>query len=59
LEEIVKRLLKSVWSNDDGQDLAEYGLLLILIAVVVVTAITAFRTQIIAAFNAATSALGG
>jgi len=51
--------LRQLWKDDDGQDLAEYGLLLILIAVVVVTAITAFRDQIVAAFNAATSALGG
>lgn len=51
--------LRKLWKEDDGQDLAEYGLLLILIAVAVVTAIGLFKTQIVAAFSSATSALTG
>ena len=50
--------LRKLWLEDEGQDLAEYGLLLILIAVAVVTGITAFKDQIAAAFNSATSVLG-
>lgn len=52
----MKKLIRSVWSNDEGQDLAEYGLLLALIAVVVATVIIAFRGAIIGAFNAAIAA---
>jgi pilus assembly protein Flp/PilA len=51
--------LRKLWRDDDGQDLAEYGLLLLLIAVAIVTAITAFRTQISTVFSQATSVLGG
>src|SRR5262245_33033825 len=50
--------LRKLWREDEGQDLAEYGLLLILIAVAVVTGITAFKAQIVAAFSSATSVLG-
>ena len=50
--------LRNLWRENEGQDLAEYGLLLILIAVAVVTGITAFKAQIVAAFSSATSVLG-
>lgn len=56
MEEIVNKLIRSVWSNDDGQDLAEYGLLLALIAVVVAAVIIAFQGAIVAAFNNAIAA---
>lgn len=49
--------LRKLWFEDDGQDLAEYGLLLALVAVVVSVAVIAFRAQIIAIFDAATAAL--
>ena len=49
--------LRNMWLNDEGQDLAEYGLLLILICVAVGTVIVAFRAQIEAVFNSATTAL--
>ena len=49
-------LVSSIWSNDDGQDLAEYGLLLALIAVVVATVIITFRDTIVTAFNNAIAA---
>jgi Flp pilus assembly pilin Flp len=57
--EIMRALLTSLWSDDDGQDLAEYGLLLFMIAVLIVTALTAFRGQISTLFSNATSILGG
>jgi Flp pilus assembly pilin Flp len=49
--------LRKLWLEDDGQDLAEYGLLLILIAVAVVTGVGLFKDQIVAAFSSATSVL--
>ena len=51
--------LSNLWQDDEGQDLAEYGLLLILIAVALVTAITLFKNQIVLVFSSATSALVG
>ena len=51
--------LRKLWLEDEGQDLAEYGLLLILIAVAVVTGIGLFKDQIVSAFSKATSALTG
>ncbi len=51
--------LRQVWLDDEGQDLAEYGLLLILITVAMVTAIGLFKNQIVAVFSSATSALTG
>lgn len=53
------KLVRSFWSDDEGQDLAEYGLLLVLICVALVTAIGLFKDQIVAAFGSATSALSG
>ena len=47
-------------SDEKGQTLAEYGLIMAVIAVaVVITAVTLFRTAIIGSFNAATTCLSG
>jgi pilus assembly protein Flp/PilA len=51
------KILRNVWQEDDGQDLAEYGLLLALIAVALVVGIGLFKDEIVAAFSRATSAL--
>ena len=45
--------------NEDGAALAEYGLLVALIAVVCVVAVTALGTQISTAFSTIASALAG
>jgi Flp pilus assembly pilin Flp len=58
-EEIMIKSLRKMWSDDAGQDLAEYGLLLILIGVALVTGIGLFKNQISTVFSTATSALTG
>jgi Flp pilus assembly pilin Flp len=46
--------------QEEGQTLAEYGLIMAVIAVsVVVLAVTVFRNAIVGAFNAATHCLSG
>ncbi len=50
-------LIRTFWNDESGQDMAEYGLLLVLIAVVVTVAVIAFRNAIINAFNSATDQL--
>ena len=52
--------LQARMSDEEGQTLAEYGLIMAVIAVaVVVTAVVLFRTAIITAFNSATACLDG
>ena len=53
----MNKFFATLWSDESGQDLAEYVLLLVLIAVVVATAIIAFRGAIVDGFNNATSEL--
>lgn len=50
-------LIISLLKDESGQDMAEYGLLLALIAVVLVVAIVAFRGAIQNTFEEATSVL--
>lgn len=52
-------LIRALWTDESAQDMAEYGLLLALIAVVVVVAVVAFRDAIVLAFNRATAVLTG
>ena len=54
--------LQRTWKrleDETGQDLAEYGLLAALIAVVVIGAITLLGGSLIAVWNAITNALAG
>ncbi len=52
--------LRARLSDEEGQTLAEYGLIMAVIAVaVVVTAVIAFRTAIVNAFNNAVDCLDG
>ncbi len=50
-------MIRNLWNDESGQDLAEYALLLALLAVVLVTAITGLREAIVTAFGRATSVL--
>ncbi len=53
----MSHFLTTLWTDESGQDLAEYVLLLVLIAVVVAAAILLFRDAIINGFNNATEQL--
>jgi Flp pilus assembly pilin Flp len=49
--------LKRIWTNEDGQDLAEYALLFVLIVIVVIIAVTALGTQMSTVWSTVTAAL--
>lgn len=52
--------LKARFTDEDGQTLAEYGLIMAVIAIaVVVAAVVAFRGAITGAFDSATGCLDG
>jgi Flp pilus assembly pilin Flp len=53
----MKQIANSFWKDESGQDMAEYALLLALIAIVLVVTINAFKGAIQAKFLAATSTL--
>ena len=53
----MSNFLTTLWQDESGQDMAEYALLLVLIAVVVTVAVIAFRGAITNAFNEATNQL--
>ncbi|RMD84855.1 MAG: Flp family type IVb pilin [Candidatus Dadabacteria bacterium] len=48
---------RQLWKDETGASMAEYAMLLALIAVATIGAVTALRDQIIAVFNASTTAL--
>lgn len=52
-------LWKLFWKDDSGQDLAEYALLIALIALVVIAAVTLLGTNIQTVFNNIANALTG
>ena len=51
-------LLRNVWRNEEGQDLAEYGMLVALIAVVVLIGVTAFGTDLQTFFTGLAARVG-
>lgn len=53
----MKALLTRLWRSEDGQDLAEYALLIALIALVVIGAVTLLGTNIQTVFNNIANAL--
>ena len=50
-------LWNAVWSDESGQDLAEYALLIALIAIVVIAAVTLLGGNINTVFNNIAGAL--
>lgn len=55
----MKEMICRLWQDDQGQDLAEYGLLLVLVAIFIAVGITALKDQIAAVISTATSVLAG
>ena len=53
----MQTLLKRLWQDEQGQDLVEYALLLVLIALVAVTTLKTLGTTISSIFTNANTAL--
>jgi pilus assembly protein Flp/PilA len=53
----IKKLRKLVTGKEEGASLAEYGLLIALIAVVCIAAVTLLGTNVAAKLNAAAAAI--
>ncbi|CAN5268477.1 hypothetical protein BH18GEM1_BH18GEM1_04590 [soil metagenome] len=51
--------LKAIWVDDSGQDLAEYGLLVALIAIVVIAALTVLGQNINTLFTGVANVMTG
>jgi len=49
----------ALWNDESGQDLAEYALLIALIAIVVIGAVTLLGSNIQSVFNDIAGQLGG
>lgn len=49
--------LNQIWRNDEGQDIAEYALMLAVILVLVIATVTAIGTNANTVFNKVSSAL--
>jgi pilus assembly protein Flp/PilA len=50
-------ILRSLWNDDQGQDIAEYGLMLAVVLLIVVAAVTAIGTNANTIFNSVASQL--
>ena len=53
----MKKLLKRLQKDESGQGMAEYGLIIALIAVVVIAALTVMGQRILGKFNDVNDAL--
>ena len=53
----MSKLLNAIWRDESGQDLTEYVLLVVIIALGVTVAIVALRDQISQVFNDASTEL--
>lgn len=53
----MKHLLKRLWQEDDGQDLTEYALLVVLIALAATAAMSKLASAISDAFSSVASGL--
>jgi len=53
----VKEMLRKLISDESGQGMTEYALILALVAVGAIAAMTLLRTQIVAVFGRVTAAL--
>lgn len=55
----MKELLHKIWSDDQGQDIAEYAVMLAVILVIVVGTIHLIGSQANNVFSQTASAIGG
>ncbi len=55
----MKELLQNVWMNDEGQDIAEYAVMLAVILVIVVGTVRLIGSQANNVFSETASAIGG
>jgi pilus assembly protein Flp/PilA len=55
----MKKLLNRLWQEQEGQDLTEYALLVVLIALAAVTAMKGLATAISSAFSSIATNLTG
>jgi Flp pilus assembly pilin Flp len=53
----MKHLLRSLWKDESGQDLVEYAMLLVLIAVACIIAVTTLGDNIESGMDSAADAL--
>ena len=53
----MKKFIMQLWSDDSGQDLAEYAMLLVLVAIVVLVALGPFADAVAGGFTTAEEAL--
>jgi pilus assembly protein Flp/PilA len=53
----MKNLLRRLWREEEGQDLVEYGLLIVLIALAAITAMKGLASAVASAFNSAATSL--
>ena len=51
------KLLKRLWKEEEGQGMVEYGLILVLIAVVVIAALTDIGSNLLTKFEEIVTAL--
>lgn len=56
-EEPMKTLLGRLWKEEDGQDLVEYGLLVVLVALGAIAGMSSLASAINTAFNSASTNL--
>jgi Flp pilus assembly pilin Flp len=55
----MRNLMKRLWRDEDGQDLVEYALLLLLIALVSAATIQTVGTAVVSVFANSSTALAG
>lgn len=55
----MKELLQNVWMNEEGQDIAEYAVMLAVILVIVVGTVRLIGSQANNVFSQTASAIGG
>jgi len=53
----MRALLRRLWSEEEGQDLTEYALLLVLLTLAAVTSLTALASAIDSVFTSVTANL--